>query len=293
MPKTALVLSGGGAKGAFQVGAEQYAREVHGFEWDIIAGVSVGALNASLVAMGRQRRLREVWETLTKEQVHTGAFNVWTVLKLLTGRLGIYDNAPLRELIAREVDPAAIPPNRVVRVGAVSLETGKYHTFTPADPEFCDAVFASTAMPVIWPPVSVSDAFPMMADGGLRNISPLGDVLDFAPERVVIINCSPREPRPSQPLKNILDVARRSLLDIALNEIFVTDLREFLRINQNVLEAAHHGCELHNDHGRVLKYYEPIIIEPAEDLGDTLDFSHASINRSLEAGWERAKDVLG
>ncbi len=41
--KIALVLSGGGAKGAFQCGAEKYAREVKGYHWDIIAGVSVGA----------------------------------------------------------------------------------------------------------------------------------------------------------------------------------------------------------------------------------------------------------
>ncbi|MEW5874132.1 MAG: patatin-like phospholipase family protein [Candidatus Zixiibacteriota bacterium] len=292
MPKTALVLSGGGAKGAFQVAAEQYAREAHGFKWDIIAGVSVGALNASLIAMGRQKRLREIWETMTKEQVHTGALNLWTVLKLLTGRRGIYDNAPLRELIAREIDPTRVPTDVVLRVGAVSLETGKYHTFSPADAEFADAVFASTSMPVIWPPVEVSARYPSMADGGLRNISPLGDVLDFEPERVVIINCNSREPKPSRPLDNILDVARRALLDIALNEIFVTDLREFLRINQNVLEAGHHKVDLHNGKGRPYKYYEPVIIEPEEDLDDTLDFSHAAIQRSLEAGYQRAKAVL-
>ena len=44
--KIALVLSGGGAKGAFQFMAEKYAREVKGYHWDVIAGVSVGALNA-------------------------------------------------------------------------------------------------------------------------------------------------------------------------------------------------------------------------------------------------------
>ena len=49
--KTALVLSGGGSKGAFQFMAEKYAREVKGYQWDIIAGVSVGALNGMLLAM--------------------------------------------------------------------------------------------------------------------------------------------------------------------------------------------------------------------------------------------------
>ena len=57
MSITALVLSGGGAKGAFQFAAEKYAREVKGYQWDIIAGVSVGALNGSLIAMKKYARL--------------------------------------------------------------------------------------------------------------------------------------------------------------------------------------------------------------------------------------------
>ena len=53
MPKrTALILSGGGAKGAFQCGAEKYAREAKGYSWDIIAGVSAGAVNGVILAIG-------------------------------------------------------------------------------------------------------------------------------------------------------------------------------------------------------------------------------------------------
>ena len=55
--KTALILSGGGAKGAFECGAEKYAREVKGYNWDIIAGVSVGALNGGMLAMKKYDRL--------------------------------------------------------------------------------------------------------------------------------------------------------------------------------------------------------------------------------------------
>ena len=54
MPKVALVLSGGGAKGAFQLTAEKYAREVKGYRWDVIAGDSVGALNGSMLKVTAQ-----------------------------------------------------------------------------------------------------------------------------------------------------------------------------------------------------------------------------------------------
>ena len=49
MSKVALVLGGGGAKGAFQVAAEKYAREVKGYNWSVISGVSVGALNGTIL----------------------------------------------------------------------------------------------------------------------------------------------------------------------------------------------------------------------------------------------------
>ena len=63
-----------------------------------------------------------------------------------------------------------------------------------------------------------------MVDGGVRNVSPLGDVLDSDPDEVVVINCSPQaSPALNRPLGNALDVGIHAL-DLALNEIFVTDL---------------------------------------------------------------------
>jgi NTE family protein len=81
--KTALILSGGGAKGAFQCGAEKYAREVKGYHWDILAGVSVGALNALMLSMSKFERLFEIWNTVTNDQVYTGGFNLGPQSSLL------------------------------------------------------------------------------------------------------------------------------------------------------------------------------------------------------------------
>ena len=50
--RLALVLSGGGAKGAFQVGALQHLIEDRGLDFTIVAGVSTGALQAAMVAQG-------------------------------------------------------------------------------------------------------------------------------------------------------------------------------------------------------------------------------------------------
>ncbi|MGW8250832.1 MAG: patatin-like phospholipase family protein, partial [Anaerolineales bacterium] len=116
--KIALVLSGGGAKGAFQVGAEKYAREVKGYHWDVIAGVSVGALNGAMLAMEKYDRLLEVWNTISDDQVYTGGFNLLSVIKLLFGARSFYGNQPLQRLLQKEFEPDAIRAD--LRVGAVS-----------------------------------------------------------------------------------------------------------------------------------------------------------------------------
>lgn len=289
--KIALVLSGGGAKGAFQCGAEKYAREVKGYHWDIIAGVSVGALNGTMLAMGKYQRLFEVWNTISDDQVYTGGFNLLGVIKLLLGGKSFYGNEPLQRMLAQEFEAGKIQAD--LRVGAVSLVSGEYIEFRKDDPHLQQAVLASTVMPIIWTPVDVSVEHQGMVDGGVRNISPIGDVLDAEPDEVVIINCSPQEPSvlPTPP-PDIAKIGLRTL-DLLLNELFQSDVREFVRINHLVREAAAQGVTLHHPtNGRPLKYYETHIIEPLHELGDTLDFSQASVQKSMQAGLERARLVL-
>lgn len=289
--KIALVLSGGGAKGAFQCGAEKYAREVKGYHWDIIAGVSVGALNGAMLAMEKYQRLYEIWNTISNDQVYTGGFNLWSTIKLLFGARSFYSNQPLCKMLSQEWQPERIKAD--LRVGTVSLMTGEYIEFRTGDPHLGEAILASTVMPIIWTPVDISAKYQSMVDGGVRNISPIGDVLDADPDEIVIINCSPEAfDRLPGPPADILKIGVRTL-DIMLNELFRSDMREFLHINALVKEAAQQGITLHHPtHGRPLKYYECKSIEPLEPLGDTLDFSPAAVQRSLQAGMERARQVL-
>ena len=292
--KKALVLSGGGAKGAFQIGAEQYAREVKGYTWDVIAGVSVGALNGAMLAMQKYDRLLEIWNTVSDEKIYTGGFNLLSGLKILfRGDKSFYDNEPLKKQIMQEVEPDKFKVD--LRIGAVSLQSGEYVIFKPGDPQLAEAILASTVMPIIWTPVDISPTYQSMVDGGVRNASPLGDVLDADPDEIVVINCGCRTPVPQpQPPHSIVDIGGR-MLAIMLNEMFVGDMQEFLRVNALVQEAAAQGATLlHPSNGRPLKYVELKIIEPDHDsdLGDTLDFSQPSVQRGIRAGRERAEQVL-
>jgi NTE family protein len=287
--RATLVLSGGGTKGAFQVGAEQVLREEGGFEWERIFGVSVGALNGLLLAQGEHRRLLEVWRTIRQEDVYRKAW--WPVIAwrlAVLRKAGIYDASALRILI--EKHGAGRPFQIPLFVGRVSLTTGGYEVVSSEAPpsDILDAVWHSATMPIIWEPHGNG----AWVDGGLRNVTPLGDALDLDPSALVVINCTPDQPEPAEPPKDIIAATKRALNDIAINEIMVNDVREFVRINNLVRQARQKGFELISETGKPYHDHDIAVIRPRMPLGDVLDFSRDVIERRLDAGRAAARDFL-
>ena len=66
--KRAVVFSGGGAKGGYQIGAWKALREI-GFVPDIVTGTSVGALNGALMALGKYEDALFIWENMSADRV--------------------------------------------------------------------------------------------------------------------------------------------------------------------------------------------------------------------------------
>ena len=210
--RVALVLQGGGALGAYQAGVYQALHEANVLP-DWISGVSIGAINAAIVAGNppdrRLERLRAFWERVTARRVwaYTPDGDVFRKLRnahsaWLTTTLGqpgffaprrvapwfaptgardavsFYDTAPLRETLAEFVDFELI--NRspiVVSVGAVNVATGNFVYFDNRDePLELDHVMASAALPPSFPMVQVgTDHF---WDGGIVSNTPLQHLLD-------------------------------------------------------------------------------------------------------------------
>jgi NTE family protein len=282
-----LVLSGGGARGAFQVGAERVLREEFGYRWERVFGVSVGALNATLIAQEEYERLYSLWRSVREADVYVKFSWLRIAWRLaVRGKLGLFDNRPLRATIE---DQAAGRPFRIpAHVGRVSLVSGQYELIGSDAPDFLDAVWESATMPIIWEPIGPA----ANVDGGLRNVTPLGDALDFGPSEIVVLLSSPKALEASDPPRSILDVAKRSLVEITLNEILVNDVREFTRINDLVKQAAKHGIVLTDPDGRPFRYCPILVVMPKEPLGDTLDFSPAMIDHRLRAGAEAAREAF-
>jgi len=150
-PRTGLVLTGGGARAAYQVGALQGLAEIAGeggLPFDVLAGISAGAINTVGLATGADDfpgvvgRLTEVWAGLTPDQVYrTGTLRLagigtrWIRDLSAGGLLGssginfLLDPSPLRALVERAMPLGRMRRHlRAGRVRAVALSATSYHT---------------------------------------------------------------------------------------------------------------------------------------------------------------------
>lgn len=282
----ALVLAGGGAKGSFQARVEELLFQ-RGYRWGVIAGVSVGALNAAMLATGQRERLKEIWRTSRNPDIYRGGLSLWRAFQLWRGsKRSIYDNDPLMAKIAEAYDPNDTQIHTIF--GVVSLSSGAYvqHHIAPDTTYDASAsrgwLLASTAIPITFPPTRIgTDQF---VDGGVRNITPLADVIPFEPEEIVVITTEP-VPQPLQangPTGILEDGA--IVLQALLAEIIWNDIKWLRKINSYVEQAEAGGVTLrHPADDRPLKSFRLTLIMPDEDLGSGLDFSMEAYQRRVAA----------
>ena len=219
--QTVLVLQGGGGLGAYQAGVYQaLADNGHAPDW--ISGMSIGAINAALIAGNpperRIERLREFWEMVSSrllaEPVMPGEqarslFNEasasFAALFGLPGffeprfppaiafppgaseALSVYQTRPLRRTIERLVDFDLINAGDVrLSVGAVNVRTGNFVYFDSRhNPITPDHIMASGALPPGFPPIEIDGEH--YWDGGLVSNTPLQYVLDEVPRPNMLI----------------------------------------------------------------------------------------------------------
>jgi len=178
-----LVLSGGGAKAAYEAGLALALRE-RGVVPAAVAGTSSGSLNAALLAAGETERLAALWRSLRREDVF--AYPAATVFGgLLPGWLGlipllharaVLDPAPLRRTIEREVDFARLRASPIrLLVLAADLVSGEPRRFDNASLTV-DALVASATVPGLFPAVPAEGG--VLVDGGVVQRAPTLELLD-------------------------------------------------------------------------------------------------------------------
>lgn len=143
-PWRALVLGGGGAKGEFELGAVEFLAE-RGCGFDFFGGVSVGALNASILAQHAKLgdgilRLKELWDAVRGDSdIYSKPFpggavgtGLGSLLALASdsgwARDSIYASDPLKDLIAKHVVWEDLARSgKIWAVGVTSLTDGVYY----------------------------------------------------------------------------------------------------------------------------------------------------------------------
>ena len=214
-----LVLQGGGALGAFQVGAYQAMHEA-GIEPDWVIGTSIGAINGAIIAGNppehRLKRLHAFWEGVQQQggadvPAFFGSFaqtmaNLATITRgiptfftpgkhLLQGiqaKVGIeeasyYSTVPLRATLTELVDLDYLNSRHTrLTVGAVNARTGEMRYFDSREETISIShVMASGALPPAFPAVRI-DGEPYW-DGGIFSNTPVEAVLDDRPRRNSVI----------------------------------------------------------------------------------------------------------
>jgi NTE family protein len=210
-----LVLQGGGALGAYQVGVYEALHKA-GIEPDWVIGTSIGAINAALITGNRPEdrldRLNEFWRRVEQRWPLTGLFdwmglgNLLPNMNTVTGgipgfftpnalaiggskvEVGVeaasyYSTAPLRETLGELVDFEHLRECKTrLTVGAVNACSGHMRYFDNRNEELrADHVMASGALPPAFAAVRV-DGEPYW-DGGLYSNTPIEAVLDDKPRR--------------------------------------------------------------------------------------------------------------
>ncbi len=242
--QVALVLQGGGALGSFQAGVFE-ALAAAEIEVDWVAGISIGAVNAALIAGNpperRVERLAEFWNTVTaglpsfplpwKSDQLRELLHEWSAAMVATGgvpgffaprllppimaapgsceALSYYDSTPLVDTLNRLVDWDLLNNGPVrLSVGAVEIESGNFYFF---DTKKCRIdhrhIMASGALPPGLPPVEIDGKW--WWDGGIVSNTPLSHVLDNQTTDLLIFQVDLFSSHGARP-KTMMDVMARA-----------------------------------------------------------------------------------
>ena len=206
-PRVGLVLAGGGAKGAYQVGVLECLADA-GMRLAAVAGASIGALNASVVAAAPDltsaaARLAAVWDEVGRAAgaVSPGIGDLLAanpvarpeflerLLMRHVDRSELRDGLPLWVSVYPSPPPPAGLPDIGWLVDAVlvdaSVRSEWLHVNTLPLEEMYEALFASAALPLFLPPRTVGGV--RYRDGGISDNTPIRALLTHTPCDLFIV----------------------------------------------------------------------------------------------------------
>ncbi len=329
MRQTALVLQGGAALGAYELGAVKRLYREPEFPPAIVSGSSIGAVNASVLVGAKGdpvETLQELWRRFTIPA--SGLVpNVTQELMSLYGNPHFYRMRcdyfryacwtsyywldPLKETLKDLVDFRKLSDSETRLVLTVTdVESGliQYfdnHAENENDRITLEAVLASAAFPPGLPMIEYNGR--QYWDGGLVSNTPLSPVierLDSSGEgepQIFVINCFPGEGTIPKTMADVVD----RIVEIMFSSRIRFDVKTLKKINEFVEVMQAIDSELPEDspirqkdgYKRLLQYMklkEPVVIKNLypEPVSGAIDFSGKSIERRIENGFRDAEEAL-
>lgn len=206
MNKVALVLSGGGGKGAYEIGVWKALKEF-GIDKKItaIAGTSVGALNAALFLQGDIDIAEEVWRNISNEKIlkidkaeilkklliETGVTSSIANAYLISkGKTGVFSRDGLLEIMEKYVDLNTVSQSKVqcfISCCEIPKKVVKYFKINnKSEDRIKDILLASSALPVIYDNVIIDGK--RYIDGGIVDNTPVKPLYDIGYRTIIVVH---------------------------------------------------------------------------------------------------------
>jgi NTE family protein len=192
--KLAFALSGGGSRGALQLGA-LYALHEYGLQPDLLIGVSIGAVNAAFVALnGFSRdsldRLTAAWHSASASDLMPANY-VWLTVRAMLNRSSRDPSQRVRDFFIHQGLTPDLGFTEIAHPGLVivsaDLNTGKpiLHGTMPDD-KILDAVLLSSALPPWFMPVRKQDHY--LVDGAVVSNLPVEPAINLGATEIVALD---------------------------------------------------------------------------------------------------------
>lgn len=329
--KNALVISGGGSKGAFAVGAVTHLIKDLKLNFDIISGTSVGALIAPLIVTNEISDLNETFSSLKTKDLFRKR---WLPFAFLF-RDSVFDVKPGWKRIQKELDEdrcrIILNSNKQMFLTTVNLQTGRvvYFQSGPATKtngdvavtplqnreQLLKAVLASANQPVLMKPVEVmNNGGPLRqyVDGGVREIAPLKIAIDNGATDIYAIILSPEKHEPVEKRYNRIPKILLRTISLFTEEIVLNDAQIAQLYNEGIVYVDCLKKRLREKFGLEGKEIDELfaadeipnpfkgkrvvnlhIIRPGEELPtDGLDFQPEIMQRMIKIGKSRADEMV-
>lgn len=222
----AIVFSGGGSRGAYELGVYGVLHE-RGLRPQIVAGTSIGAILATLVAAGmRPSQMEQQWFEICKRPLFPRRRDVWRIHHWPSLRR----NEALGPLLERLVEWEAVRSSKIVlRVTAVDANTGDRLVFGNQDVT-AEHLRGSASMPGVFPPVTVARR--PIWDGGLIARTPIRAAIEAGADEIyaVLTQASPHVGKTPKTFFEAIDRMVEIMMDRSLRH----DLRRVQEINELV-----------------------------------------------------------